>query len=626
VNFYTRQARARSITRWLVVLFVLALLVVVGAVNLIVLAFLAAQDTGVIGVPPMEWLTAHPGTVVVTTLIVLSVVGFSSLYKSVQLAQGGGAVARSLGGVRLERNSTDPLRRRLFNVVEEMAIASGVPLPEIHVLEHEAGINAFAAGYSPAGAAVAVTRGALEKLNRSELQGVIAHEFGHVLNGDMRISTRLVGLLFGLLVVALIGRTLLRFGPRRSRKGGGAIMVAALAVMVLGYIGVFFGRMIQAAVSRHREMLADASAVQFTREPGGLKGALVKIGGLEGGSRIAAAEVDEVAHMLFAPGMARLFSTHPPLVERIRALDPRFQESEFTRVKADSQVSAAESPPPKPAADGAEKLARILPVAVAQLVGQFDEAQVRAAHDIAQALPTDLFAQPGGAAAVLLALALDPADEVRSRQFSAIRDCMSAQASDWARGMYPRIEALERTHRLPMLQEAIPELHRLPGAERRRLLVCLQRLILTDGRIEIFEYTLATLARVYLQDELQPLSQPRAVTFKNAIVELQTVFSTLARHGNADETQARHAYEMGMHHLLPQMRPPYNPVKGWPAAMDRALKCLDRLTPAGKEQFIEALVKTIIHDGSLTADEGELLRAICASIHCPLPLLTAARA
>ncbi len=237
-------------------------------------------------------------------------------------------MAEQLGGTRVGADTTDPLKRRLRNVVEEMAIASGVPVPQVYVLEREAGINAFAAGYSPANAAIAVTRGALVNLNRDELQGVIAHEFSHVLNGDMRLSTRLIGLLFGLTVIAMIARTILRLAPRGGggRKGGGGILViflAALVVLALGWIGLFFGRLIQAAVSRHRESLADASAVQFTRDPQGLRNALVKIGALGAGSRFADADAEEVAHLLFAEGIGRAFATHPPLVERIREIDPQ---------------------------------------------------------------------------------------------------------------------------------------------------------------------------------------------------------------------------------------------------------------------------------------------------------------
>ena len=219
--------------------------------------------------------------------MVLAIICGASLFKTLSLRAGGGAVARSLGGTRIERSTGDIALKRLHNVVEEMAIASGVTMPEVYVLENEDGINAFAAGNSPADAAIAVTRGAATRLKREELQGVVAHEFSHILNGDMRLNLRLLGWTFGLLAVAIVARIVLQSSPHaagRSRKdGAGALMLAALAVMVLGYIGVFFGRLLQAAVSRHRERLADASAVQFTRNPVGLSGALLKIAGAERG-------------------------------------------------------------------------------------------------------------------------------------------------------------------------------------------------------------------------------------------------------------------------------------------------------------------------------------------------------
>ena len=321
------------------------------AINLVVIttfAILTSQDGGPLAGEEIT-VARYPLVILFSTLAVLGTIGISSLARTVSLAAGGGKVAEQLGGTRVGADTTDPLKRRLRNVVEEMAIASGVPVPQVYVLEREAGINAFAAGYSPANAAIAVTRGALVNLDRDELQGVIAHEFSHVLNGDMRLSTRLIGLLFGLTVIAMIARTILRFMPRGgasgrsdSRRGGGGILViyvAALVVLALGWIGLFFGRLIQAAVSRNRESLADASAVQFTRDPQGLRDALVKIGALGAGSRILDADAEEVAHMLFAPGLQRAFATHPPLIDRIRAIDPDAPEGEDGKVEVIERVS-----------------------------------------------------------------------------------------------------------------------------------------------------------------------------------------------------------------------------------------------------------------------------------------------
>jgi len=633
MNFYARQANARRQTRLLVVLFALAVIAIVAAVNFVVLTVLALSYSKHPALPYTVWMGLRPGTMVLTSVLVLAVVGLASLYKTMLLRSGGGVVAKSLGGDRVDRSTSDPLRRRLHNVVEEMAIASGVPMPEVYVLEHEGAINAFAAGHSASNAAVAVTRGALERLNRAELQGVIAHEFSHILNGDMRLSLRLMGLLFGLLVIALIGRTVLRSSSRSSsnRKGGIALIAfAAVAVMVLGYVGVFFGRLIQAAVSRQREGLADASAVQFTREPEGLKGALVKIGGFDQGSKLQSVRVDEVAHMLFAPGISRLFATHPPLIERIRALDPSFQESEFARVDSGPQIGSqiagdqltSESMPDLDADFGGPVAAQ--PRTIAQLVGNPGTPHVRVAQALAQTLPAELLSNleaPGRALGMLLALVLDRKEEVRSRQLEIVKANLGERALGLIEQAKTAAAQLEHFQRLPMLQTLFPSLRRLTRENRARIVDGLDRLIRVDRRIEIFEYALGTLARIYLQDELQPATSARALKIDQVTAELQTVFSTLAGHGTSDETQARRAYEIGMHHLLPEIGPPYRPIPGWAPALDGALKCIDSLAPAGKEQVVEALVKTIALDQQLTVAEAELLRAICASIHCPLPPL-----
>ena len=368
MNFFSRQDETRRLSRRLVVLFTIAVIAVVVAVDLVVLTVVSSvqPDAQGVAVPDGYWMRSHAGVAFVTTLSVLAIIGLSSLYKIVVLSGGGGVVAKSLGGVRVSADTSDPLQRRLLNVVEEMSIASGVPMPEVYLLEQESGINAFAAGHNTSNAAIAVTRGTLVTLNRAELQGVIAHEFSHILNGDMQLNIRLMGLLFGLLVIALIARTVLRFSPRgggSNKKGGGAaaILIAAVAVLAIGYVVLFFGRLIQAAVSRSRESLADASAVQFTRDPSGLRGALVKIGALAGGSTIGNPEVEEVAHMLFAPGVERFFATHPPLLSRLKAIDPRFDKSEFAAMsqRLSRNVSEAEIDTP-PVRTPVEKLDSLL--------------------------------------------------------------------------------------------------------------------------------------------------------------------------------------------------------------------------------------------------------------------------
>jgi Zn-dependent protease with chaperone function len=636
MNFFQRQAETRRLSRQLVVLFVIAVLAVVAAVDFVLFTAFATFGPDAEGIEPptLDWMSAHTGVVFTTTLIVVSVIVLASLYKSIALRGGGGVVARSLGGVRISSDTRDPQQRRLLNVVEEMSIAAGVPMPEVYVLEQEAGINAFAAGHNPANAAIGVTRGAMTKLTRAELQGIIAHEFSHILNGDMRLNIRLMGLLFGLLVISIIARTVLRHAPRAGgkREGAGAVMalvaVAAL-VFVIGYIGLFFGRLIQAAVSRSRESLADASAVQFTRDPSGLRGALVKIGAASGGSQLANPEVDEVAHMLFAPGIKRLFATHPDLTQRLKAIDPQFDEREFAVAQARMMAAAAEpqdeSAPSQTSAEALAELIRVPATAsVAALVGNPGTAHMEVAHRIRESLPETLVAvshQPDRARALLFALALDVDLAVRERQLLFIGQQLGAPLAAAAREFLAEVAVLAPQQRLPVLLGSFPALRQLTREERLQVLACLNGLLQREGRPSLQAYALLKLAQVHLRDDLEAHARVGKLTLSAVAQELQMVFSVLAQHGHVDPQEARRAYESGLYRLLPRERPAFAPHADWQRAMDLALSRLDALAPVAKEQLVDALAQTVAHDDRMTLGEAELLRVVCAVLHCPLPPL-----
>ena len=339
MNFFEHQDRARKQSRWLIFVFILAVLAIVASIDLLLLLVMGVSglQDGEVPLSIGETVKANLGLLTGGAIACVAVIGLASLFKTASLRSGGGQVARQLGGTLVESDTRDANRRRLRNIVEEIALASGVPVPEIYVLEQESGINAFAAGFTPADAAVAVTRGALEKLDRNELQGVIAHEFSHILNGDMRIIIRLMGALFGILLLALIGRRVLihsHFAGRSRDKNGAAILLIAFGLMAVGYVGMFFGRWIKAAVSRQREYLADASAVQFTRDPQGIGGALKKIA-VYSDSSFLNTDTEEISHMLFGDGRKMMmFSTHPPMNERIKRVDPGFQPEDLDRLAA----------------------------------------------------------------------------------------------------------------------------------------------------------------------------------------------------------------------------------------------------------------------------------------------------
>jgi Zn-dependent protease with chaperone function len=625
MDFFAAQAAAHSRTRALLAGYVLAVALVVGAITWIVVWVYALFNTNIYSpVPYTTRILEHPGVVAVTALGVLGIIGVAALHRVAQLSAGGGAVASQLGASRVTRETADPKRRRLLNVVEEMAIASGVPVPEVYVLDQEPGINAFAAGFSPADAAITVTRGALERLDRAELAGVIGHEFSHVLNGDMRLNTRLAGPLFGLLVIAIVARYTLR-----GLRGSGRVMpflAASLVIMMLGYIGVLFGRLLQAAICRQREFLADASSVQFTRDPGGLRDALVRIGRTPGGSLVHAAEGEDLAHLFIAASRERLFSTHPPLADRILRLDPHFDVRELDTLDPSpprAEVDDAATPtggPSGPALGGAR--------ALSSQVGNPGLPAVGYAAALRASLPAGLEAalHRGSTAACLwLAVGLSAEPAVREAQLARVRAALGEPVALAVAALAREVATIPVAQYLPLLQRALPVLKALPQGRRAAIATLTAELARADGRISPLEYLLATLATRYLSDQLEPPRKPGTLGLDDCAGELGTLFAVVASAGREDAVDARRAYERGLATLLPRQRPDYaapDPA-AWPAALDGALGRLVALRPAAKELLVDGLGRTVLHDGTVRIEEAELVRAACAALRCPLPPLLA---
>jgi Zn-dependent protease with chaperone function len=633
MDFFGQQELARRKTRWLLVAFLISVALVVVAIDAVVAFAVSAADP-----------EASPTRAVLTSsVVVLGIICGASLFKTLSLRAGGGSVARSLGGTRIDRSTGDIALKRLHNVVEEMSIASGVTMPEVYVLENEDGINAFAAGNSPADAAIAVTRGAATRLKREELQGVIAHEFSHVLNGDMRLNIRLLGWTFGLLAVAIIARVVLQGSSHssgRGRKdGAGALMLAALAAMVLGYIGVFFGRLLQAAVSRHRERLADASAVQFTRNPVGLSGALLKIAGASAGSRLVSPEAEEVAHMLFAAGLPRLFATHPPIEERLKALDPSFDPKQLKALAAeaarDSERQRADDAGSAPRAhsEGAtgafsqvgERSIHGSAHGIAALAGTMASENMQYSQSARLAIPEglrDFVESADHARALVLVVLVSKSPEVLAGQRRILEDVYGEQFTSRVLAMRPLADSLQPALRLPAIQQLFPALRRLSLPERQQLRDVVAKLANADARIDVFECCLTLLLASSL-DDLESGSLHGSASLLQEVDAVHTLFVVLATQGTQDEALARRAYEAGVSVVLPEHRPAFREIAAWPMALGDALARLTRLRPIAKKVLIEGLVRCIAHDQKLSVEEGELLRTVCAVMHCPLPPILA---
>lgn len=672
-SFFEHQAQARRNTRWL--LFAMAGAVVTTGAGLYVLAaglqLLFASRTH-FGYERELW---HPrlflGCLLATTLTVLC----ASAFRLLSLRGGGARVAEMIGGRLVSGQARDALERRLLNVVEEMSIASGLPVPQVFVLDKERGINAFAAGYSHDDAALGITRGALEKLTRDELQGVIAHEFSHVLNGDMRLNMRLMGAVYGILCLAMCGRVLMRVshsGRRsmssRKERPEAYLFVLGLGLFLVGCVGELLGKLIKAAVSRQREFLADASAVQFTRNPLGVTGALKKIGGYEQGATVLAPAAVEASHFFFCDLYERLFAhswlaTHPPLCERIERLDPSFrgefpalaegiaepvhERAAFTaaRPRFAGGAEAIELPhepvalgecampeaaisgkggfslPSSPASAAAGHVA-LADTIVAQ-VGSAEASAIEYGQRQLAGLPANLRSaaeNPFAACALVHGLLLDGSHErAQLAQVSALSG--AALAAETARWAAP-VRALRRGEQLALVELAAPSLRQLSAEQRMQFSRTLDALMQTDRRVSIFEHVVGSMLRERIQGEhdAQARSRVRHRRLSSVNSSLELVLSALAHAGDSDGSAAAIGFERGATRL-PGATLRLLPVsERLVSALGPALEELRALAPELKQQVVDACAQAALSDRRVSADELTLLRAICDALRCPLPL------
>lgn len=670
MDFFARQEQSRRTSRFLVGMFLLSFLVVALATTVVVaigLRLYTQNSRLVLGAENWQaWVGANLGFLALVALGTLGAMCLASLSRAASLAGGGGQVARMLGATLVAGDCSDAAQRRLLNVVEEMALASGVPVPEVYILEQEPGINAFAAGTTHTNAAITVTRGALERLDRSELQGVIAHEFSHILNGDMRLNQQLIGMSFGILVLALAGRWMLRTAQftRRSRNSGVAAIVAlGLALVVIGGIGVLLSRLIKAAVSRQRESLADASGVQFTRDPAGLAGALKKIAVFTG--QLKSVETEEVAHMMFeraAPSFVGLFATHPPLLERIKALDPSFDPRDLPEpdepmpdaavagaahaaspsafAPAGAAASASGFAPGGAGAStsafapgGAAAYAGVVGAAAAAhdavlgRVGQIENPDVGSA--LRAALPDEVYHAAhsrDSSLLLVLALALSPTDSTRDRQLGLIENQLGSAREAQCRRLFEDLHPLDRGLKLPILELALPALRQRPVEQLTYLFDLVSRVGGLDNQQPLFDYVLLRVLEAFLRHlpGAPTLIGQSAGGPSRPIREAVTaLLANVAAFGHDNAAAARDAFAAGMAAVGAAATggPSFEPVTAARNLdeLDRSLRQLGSLRPRDKLKILSAVLATIRRDGKVEVDEQELFRAIAATLDCPLP-------
>ena len=636
MNFFEQQDRARRNSGRLLILMVLAVLSLITltslALGVVWQLFGQSHSSLWLASDAPSGLLPSWRLVGVVALGVIGVVLLGSVYKGLQLSRGGQAVAERLGGRLINLAPQSLEEQRLLNVVEEMALASGTSVPPVYVLD-DVGINAFAAGLTPQDAVIGITRGAISLLSREELQGVIAHEFSHIFHGDMRLNTRLVAVLHGILLLGLIGGFLLRSSSRGSSRSSrnnsaAAIIAAGATFWLLGYAGTFFGSLIKAAVSRQREFLADASAVQFTRNPQSIAGALQKIGGNQYGSQLRAGHAAEFSHMYFAAGISRalegMLATHPPLDERIRRITPEW-DGRYPAVSILSVLPADATADQRSVAQGWDQAlagfsAASATAAIAS-IGEPHAAHLQQAHKVLDELHPALrqAAHHGsGAQALLYGLLLAPAAPLREQQLQMLKPLLSAELMEHVQTLEQPLRQLPGNQRLTLLDLAMPALKQLGTEQAATLCALMARLIRADGQVELLEWTLLRIVE-------RNLAPSRRLSGHFHLLELaaeaQVLLSFLARAGSILPEQAQAA----LAHAAGEL--PYTALNLLPAAqcdlkaLEAALKRLNQLQPLQKPRLLKAMARCIEHDGRIEVIEAELLRAVADLLDCPLPPL-----
>ncbi|WP_226665793.1 M48 family metallopeptidase [Microbulbifer aggregans] len=636
MNFFEHQNEARRSTTLLLTLFVATLLCLVAITTLFaaaILQFSRAQPFSVADIgQTMGWETVAGIAVFIT-----AVVAIASLYKWRQLADGGRTVAEALGGRKINTCAKGANEQQALNVVEEMAIASGTPVPDLYILDDRS-INAFAAGYEPGDAVIGITRGCIEQLTREELQGVIAHEFSHILNGDMRRNIQLVGLLHGILIIGLAGYWLIdriNWSSRRGNRGFPATAIIGAGLVAIGYTGTLFGNLIKFAVSRQREYLADASAIQYTRNNQGLASALKKIAGHESGSRISAAKAAEYSHIYFANGvrssLASLFSTHPPIQRRIRRIDPSWSGELQQREPGSApntlsptvdsmrhhQTLGAHQPPYGP---GDTVDCETLTDVIDNRIGKATSHQCALAQQLLANTPQVLqnaARDPFAARALVYALLLHP--DQRTTQLELLNQIAHPAVMRTLLQLLPSIDVMDKACRLPLLDLCVPALKDLVPQQYQVFKRNLIKLLRSDARVDIWEWALYRVLMHALEGrpDRQRLSKaPQALDDA-----CRYLLAAMAHTGNAEYLPAKRAYDQGLRALGMEVTP--LPAKSdiLLQRLDKALVITEQLPPLKKPSLLKAIVMTLAHNGAVSPAEFELLRAMADCLNCPMPPL-----
>ncbi len=640
MNFFKHQDRARQKTGLLVVLLTLAVVSLIAITVFalgVFLYFFQTHATSLSAVqahntPVLQHLLifAKSETAAWVAVAVFTVVSLGTVYKYVQLNGGGKKVAEALGGRPLNHQGADNEEIKTLNVVEEMAIASGNPVPPVYVIEDQS-INAFAAGLSRRDAVIGVTRGCINLLNRDELQGVIAHEFSHIHNGDMRLNMRLVAVLHGVLLIGLIGYAIMRGSAGSRSKSANAQVSLGLVLVAIGYGGTFFGNIIKSAVSRQREFLADASAVQFTRNPPGIGNALKKIGGFHAGSILSSSSAAQFSHMYFERGikssLGGMLATHPPLHQRIRRVLPNWNGSyihpEEQHHAKQPQTPVQHSVSGFAAFDNENIPSEQFSRSAIDGIGKPGNEHMQHAQQVVDTLPQilcDAAHQAFSARALIYCLLLDRESSQRAQQISTLQDNAHPATLEVLKNLYQYVYQVPRTQHIALIEMCIPALKSLSEPQYKVFKSNMKNLIQADRKISLFEWCLYRIVTNNVEARLVEVKY----RLKDLANEISLIFSLMVRAGKSASPGG--AFQKGVEALnLKGVKFTLNTDDLSFRTIDVALQKLSELKLLQKPRFLKAITALIAADEVVTPAEAELYRAIADAMDCPVPPIAVRR-
>ncbi len=617
MNFFKHQDKARQNTQLLFGLFALFILTMIFVIYIVVMLLVVMWPYSVDTTTFFWW---NPTVFFRVSLITIGFITLASCYKMIQLCRGGSVIAKDLGGKLILTETDSEQEQQVLNIVDEMAIASGIPVPKVYLLDREPSINAFAAGFSLNDAVIGVTRGSIEELNRDELQAVIAHEFSHILNGDIRINSLLIGLLHGILLIFMTGKAISRV--RFNGEDDYSLWPFGFMLMTIGGIGLIFGRSIQAAVSRQREFLADASAVQFTRNPDAISGALQKI--QQKDSRLLTPKAEAVSHIFFGNAVSiyffkEEFATHPSVPIRIRRVSGIKVKAKNISASSDNSLVTGFDNRNSPT---------IKPDKITNQIATVTPNHLDFTQQLLAELPESLklgIRETQTAQEILFALTLENQNsQIQEKQITWLLQVQSEEVINSSIRFNQEISQLDSNTYLPLIDLTIPALKQLSPQECQRICKCVKGLALAKEQVSVKDFAI----NLILWHRLQPILEPdyKSTIKFNSIAEIWSdcllVLSAIAQIGDNNPESAAYAFSSGIFRLpgAAQQEKPKAPLKCNFSELKKSIENLRQATPKLKQSLVDACAHTVLIDNKITDQEKDLLRAIAMTLDCPIPL------